>query len=141
MALKFHPNPGTVLVCDYNTGFIEPEMTKSRPVIVISPKFKGRNNLCAVVPFSTSPPQTICAYHHKVVFNPPLPEPFDSPEMWVKGDMLVTVCFDRLNLIQTKRDQYGKRKYLQPKLEKADLEAVYCAVLNGLGLGRLTPHL
>jgi mRNA interferase MazF len=31
MPLKFHPEPGTILICDYTTGFIAPEMVKRRP--------------------------------------------------------------------------------------------------------------
>ncbi len=35
----------------------------------------------------------------------------------------------------------GARIYMTRQLSKVDLEAVYRAVLNGLGLGRLTPHI
>ncbi len=38
--LNFQPKPGSVVYCDYE-GFIEPEMVKKRPVIVIS---KHRHN-------------------------------------------------------------------------------------------------
>jgi hypothetical protein len=61
--------------------------------------------------------------------------------MWVKGDMTATVGFHRLSLLRTGRDRYGKRKYVTVKLDPADMKAVYCAVLNGFGLGRLTPHI
>lgn len=40
MALRFHPKPGTILMCDFDTGFQVPEMVKKRPVIVLSPKRK-----------------------------------------------------------------------------------------------------
>jgi uncharacterized protein YifN (PemK superfamily) len=38
MAITFHPEPRMVLVCDFTTGFKEPEMVKVRPVIVLSPQ-------------------------------------------------------------------------------------------------------
>jgi len=51
--------------------------------------------------------------------------------------MIATVGFDRLDLFRTKRDQTGKRKYLQPKVSKAILDEIYTAILHGLGLGDL----
>jgi uncharacterized protein YifN (PemK superfamily) len=43
--LKFHPEPGTILICDYSTGFKKPEMVKKRPVVTISPRLKRRDGL------------------------------------------------------------------------------------------------
>jgi uncharacterized protein YifN (PemK superfamily) len=56
MPLTYHPETGTILICDYNLGggFIEPEMVKRRPVVVISPRFRHRDWLCTVVPLSTT---------------------------------------------------------------------------------------
>jgi hypothetical protein len=52
--------------------------------------------------------------------------------------MLATVGFARLDLFQTDRDQYGKRKYLHPKVLPADLGRIRDGVLFALGLGNLT---
>ena len=52
--LKFHPEPGTILICDYSTGFRLPEMVKKRPVVTISPRLKRRDGLITVVPLSVS---------------------------------------------------------------------------------------
>jgi hypothetical protein len=49
---------------------------------------------------------------------------------WAKCDMLATVGFERLDLFHTARDQYGKRRYLHPKLTGADLERVKSGVLH-----------
>ena len=38
--------------------------------------------------------------------------------------MLATVGFDRLDMFQTDRDQYGKRKYLHPKVSVPDLARI-----------------
>ncbi|MYZ50326.1 type II toxin-antitoxin system PemK/MazF family toxin [Propylenella binzhouense] len=139
--LKFHPQPGTILICDYGDEAVEPEMVKRRPVLVVSPNLKRRTGLCAIVALSTTPPDPVQDYHCTVRVDPPLPPPFDSPDMWVKADMVSTVGFHRLDLPHTKRDQYGKRKYLTVRVTPAELRAVYGCVLCGLGMGRLTPHL
>lgn len=39
MPIKFPVAPGTVLLCDYSTGFLPPEMVKLKPAIVVSPVF------------------------------------------------------------------------------------------------------
>ncbi|QQG36900.1 MAG: type II toxin-antitoxin system PemK/MazF family toxin [Micavibrio aeruginosavorus] len=49
MSIAEHPNKGSILLCDFNHGFVAPEMVKRRPVIVISPKIHGRVGLCTVV--------------------------------------------------------------------------------------------
>jgi uncharacterized protein YifN (PemK superfamily) len=139
--LRFHPEPGTILICDYGDQPVEPEMVKRRPAVVVSPRLKHRTGLCAIVALSTTQPESIQNYHCTIAINPPLPGPFDSPEMWVKGDMIATVGFHRLDLPRTGRDQYGRRKYLNVRVSEAELRAIYRAVLCGLGLGRLTPHL
>jgi mRNA interferase MazF len=46
---------GQILICDFSSGFVEPEMVKVRPVVVISPKpRKSIHSLCTVVPLSTT---------------------------------------------------------------------------------------
>ena len=141
MAIQFAVGPGTILLCDYSTGFREPEMVKRRPVIVVSPRLPNRDSLCAVVPLSLTRPDRPQNYHCEIALDPLLPAPFDSATAWVKGDMIATVCFNRLDLFQTKRDQTGKRKYLHPKLNPDQMKTVHSAILHGIGLGTLTLHL
>lgn len=138
MPLKFHPEPGTILICDYSTGFRIPEMVKKRPVVTISPRLKRRDGLITVVPLSTSAPTPVCDHHCKVIVKPALPSPFDSEEAWVKADMLATVGFERLDLVRTGRDPFGKRKYLTRQLEPEVMQTVYQCVLHAIGLGHLT---
>lgn len=138
MPLKFHPEPGTILICDYNSGFVAPEMTKRRPVVVISPRLKRRPGLCTVVPFSTTPPDFEALYHCEIRFERLLPPPFDAESMWVKADMLATVGFHRLNLLRTGRDFEGKRRYITVKLNQEDMEKIYSCVLHAVGLPHLT---
>jgi mRNA interferase MazF len=138
MPLMFHPEPGTILMCDF-AGFREPEMVKLRPVIVVSPKLKHRDGLLTVVPLSTTPPLHVLGYHCEIAVTPPLPKPFDSPTMWVKGDMIYNVAFSRLELLRDRRDRAsGRRRYFSRQIEAPDLIRIQRCVLEGLGLSQLT---
>lgn len=133
MPIGFHPKPGQVLICDYNTGFIIPEMVKRRPVIVISPRLRRRNDLCTVVPLSTTAPQVIEQYHLEVTLRPALPAPWSTEVMWVKCDMIATVSFKRLDLIRGPKDFQGKRKYITHSLDGEDLSRIRRCVLYAIG--------
>lgn len=135
MPVPFHPRPGCVLVCDFD-GLKSPEMVKRRPVVVISPRFKGRDRLCCVVPLSTTDPDDVMKYHCYIEFDPLLPPPYHSQHMWVKGDMIYTMSLDRMNMPFYK-DQCGKRQYVEHYLTDDQMEIVNGCVLEGLGLGHL----
>jgi uncharacterized protein YifN (PemK superfamily) len=137
--IKFHPEIGTILICDFD-GFIEPEMVKRRPVIVISPRFKNRNGLCTIVPLSTTLPKPVMPYHYKLKLDEPLPAPFDSPFQWVKADMVATVCFTRL-FFPKEKDAEGKRENLYRTIEAIDLRNIRACVLHAISLSHLTGHL
>ncbi len=132
MALLFHPNPGTILVCDFR-GYVAPEMVKARPVIVISPRLRNRDGLCTVVPLSTTPPHPVELYHCEIEFDRPLPG-WSAQKCWVKGDMIATVSFERLSLFRVGKDHAGKRKYLKISIKPVELQIVKTCVLHGLGL-------
>lgn len=140
MAIHFHPDPGTVLICDFS-GFRAPEMIKRRPVVVISPRFRQRNGLCTIVPLSLTRPRTVCDFHCELTFDPVLPDPYNAPRMWVKADMIYAVSFDRLSLPCLGKDETGKRIYDVRRIGEADLLQVRTCVLNGMGLGGLTDGL
>ena len=53
MAIAFHPGQGVVVICDYNQGFVAPEMVKRRPAVILCPKIGIRGGLCTVVALST----------------------------------------------------------------------------------------
>lgn len=126
----------TILLCDFNAGgFRAPEMVKRRPAIVLVGALPGRNNLHTVVPMSgtESPPDR--KYHCRLDLPEPLPAPFNATVWWAKADMIATVGLQRLDLFQTPRDQYGRRKYLSTlKLDEEQFERVRAAVRHALGL-------
>jgi uncharacterized protein YifN (PemK superfamily) len=122
MSIRFHPKKGAILICDYDLGgFILPEMQKRRPVVVVSPRLHGRDQLCSVVPLSTTGPTRNVGFVVKIDFDHPLPKPFDFPIAWAKCDMISTVCFKRLEFFRSGRDQYGKRKYFEPNIGEGNL--------------------
>ena len=61
----------------------------------------------------------------------------------MKGDMIYTVGFHRLNLIRLgkRNPQTGKRLYFTQRLGRDQMNEVYKCMLHGLGLGDLGQHL
>lgn len=109
-------------------------MVKKRPAAVISPRLPHRDGLCTVIPLSGDEPEHQVDYVTRVEFVEPLPYPFPQKVFWAKCDMIATVSFERLDLFHTSRDQYGKRKYLHPKMTDEDLARVRQCVLKAIGL-------
>ncbi|WP_111734174.1 type II toxin-antitoxin system PemK/MazF family toxin [Roseovarius amoyensis] len=133
MTVVSHPAPGTIVRVDLSDGFRPPEMVKRRPVIVLSPPIKGRQQLCTVVPLSTAAPRTLLPHHMEISFDPPLPHPYQSPTAWLKGDIVLTVAFHRLRLLFD-RKQSGQRVYDVRVLDPEVFEQVRNCVRAGLGL-------
>ena len=144
MPLKFHPRPGQLLMCKFEPGFLKPEMVKTRPVVVISPSIQGRAGLVTVVPLSTRAPNPVSDYHMllpKAVL-PKIGLFQNAAENWVKGDMVYTVGFHRLDLIELSiRGADGKRKYFDQRLSRETMRDIYTCVLHGMGFGSLANYL
>ncbi|VAW98274.1 hypothetical protein MNBD_GAMMA19-1918 [hydrothermal vent metagenome] len=68
---------------------------------------------------------------------------FQDNDSWVKGDLLYTVGFHRLNLIKLgkRTPNTGKRIYYQNRLGRERMKEIYTCVLHGLNLGALSRHL
>lgn len=130
MSINFFPRMGQVFVADF-LDLREPEMTKVRPVIVVSPRLPGRSELVAVVPISLTPPRGEPKFVWRLSKNYHPDEPDDLPS-WAKADMVTNIALRRLNGFKI-----GKRKWLYPNLTTEDLLGVRRAVLVGLGLDRL----
>ena len=140
MPIHYHPTPGTIVICDFR-GFIAPEMIKRRPAIIVSPRLRGRNGLCTIVPLSTTAPKPIMPYHHRICIDPPLPAPYNSSVQWVKGDMFSTVSFDRLFLPRRGKDDSGKRIYDVRIIDDIDFIKIKECILHALGMTKLTDYL
>jgi mRNA-degrading endonuclease toxin of MazEF toxin-antitoxin module len=84
MAITFVPDAGDVLMCDF-IGFIAPEMTKVRRVIVLSPRSRDViPGTYLVVPVSKTPPSRPEPHHHE--FPPRGYDFFDHGQsVWAKA--------------------------------------------------------
>jgi len=144
MPITFHPSPGQILFCDFSQGFREPEMVKNkRPVVVLTGSMVGRSNLVTVVPLSTVVPEQTQPYHYQIPkHSMPMIGRFQTNDSWVKGDMIYTVAFHRLDLILLgKKLPNGKREYFTNRLGREQMKAIYSCVLHGLNLGHLKEYL
>lgn len=132
--IKFHPRPGSFLQCDFS-GFIAPEMTKKRPVIVISNQtLHGEGNrLVTIVPLSTTKPDPVREYHY-LLKNIPIFPHYDSSEAWVKCDMIYTVSFDRLSLFHRGKLPNGKRNYIYEAVSDEDFRKIKECIAKGVGI-------
>ena len=140
MALNYHPETGTIVICDFH-GYVAPEMVKRRPAIVVSPRFRNRAGLCTIVPLSTTAPTTVMSYHHKLHMVERLPPPYNSPYHWVKADMFSTVALTRLSFPHSGKDINGKRNYVVQIVDDIDLRDIRACMLHAIGLSHLTGHL
>lgn len=145
MPITFHPRVGQILICDFSEGFKEPEMVKSgRPVLVIAPSIHGRDpRLVTIVGLSSVEPQKVMPFHLKLP-KATLPQlgNFQENDTWLKGDMVYSVGFHRLDLIRlNKRGADGKRIYFTNALSRERMREVYSCVLHGLNMGAMAVHI
>lgn len=130
-ALQIYLKTGELIICNFDTGFVPPEMVKTRPALVISKSSTHWRGLCTVVPMSTTPPEKVEPWH-VLVKNPlhrrlPPNQRFAQQEtMWAKCDMLTTVSFARISRPYDR--QSGNRRYVPVRLSHADLDAVFVGV-------------
>jgi len=107
-------------------------MIKVRPVVIVSPRFRHRANLCTVVPLSTTAPEPIADYHH-LLASTPYP-PAAGKDVWAKCDMLATVGLERLDRVRVKlRD--GRRDYTTYQVSASDLDAIMTCIKRALAIG------
>lgn len=140
MPIQYHPHQRAICLCNFDAGFKEPEMTKRRPVIVVSSKALPRPGLVTIVPMSTLAPEPKRNFQCKIKLEQPLPHKhFTETEMWVKADMIYTVGFERLTRFHDGKEN-GKRKYLEPKINPQQFREIQRCMLNSLNLGFLTKH-
>jgi uncharacterized protein YifN (PemK superfamily) len=131
MPIAFVPYPGTVLMCDYRTGFRPPEMVKRRPVVVMATKPRHSRGPYLVVPLSTARPRPVELFHVRI---PAGRYWFLSPtlDVWAKCDVIAAVAPFRLD--RMRRDG----QLSAPTIEHDDFRAIQRGVLHACGLSPLT---
>jgi uncharacterized protein YifN (PemK superfamily) len=137
MPVQYHPKVGTVVICDFQRGFVPPEMVKRRPAVVVSPPIASRKGLCTVVPLSTGIPHEKMAYHVELP-DLKLPNPWDKGANWVKADMIYALSLSRIDLIRRGRAENSRRVYYTDPLPYRDMLAIRKAMLCSLGMTALT---
>lgn len=119
-----------MFMCDFS-DFKEPEMTKVRPVVVISPRLPYRSEITTVVPISLTPPRHALPFVYKMSKNYH-PQEDDGLDCWAKCDMVTNLSCTRLNGFKV-----GRRKWEYPIVLPHDLHGIRMAVIHGLGLAAL----
>lgn len=136
MALLQPPRVGAVVLCMFPEGLAAPEMIKTRPVVVISPKIPGRRNLAAIVPLSTTEPNPKLAHHCEIPIRlMPKSLQAKADHVWAKCDMLYTFALDRLDRFKVGRDRVtGKRLYEAGQLELEHILQIRRCIAAALGI-------
>lgn len=133
-SLLFHPGPGALLMCDFD-GFRLPEMVKTRPVVVISPRPRRIGiRLCTIVPLSTRRPNPPKPFIHHAMDPRSIPAGLGPEPSWAKCDMLYTVSWDRLDRVKIRPPGGGKPVYVDRQVLAKDLAAIRRGVLAALNL-------
>jgi mRNA interferase MazF len=114
---------GQIFLADF-TDLKEPEMTKIRPVIIVSPRLPFRSDIAAVVPISTTPPRHNLPFCYRLSRNYH-PDESDGLPCWAKADMLMNIATRRLDGFKI-----GRRRWCYPELTKEDLAGVRHALLG-----------
>lgn len=129
-----YPDQRDVWMCDFD-GYVAPEIVKERRVIIVSPRNDGAR-LALVVPVSTTPPRVVRPVHVRLPGERTYPCFSGAPEVWVKGDLIAHVRFDRLSRVRA-----GGREIRTVRIHPTHFKQVQAAVLRSLALGRLAVYL
>ena len=94
-----------------------------------------------MVCLSGTAPDPVQQYHAQINIRPALPHPWGSEGIWIKGDMIYSVGFHRLDLIRMGKDRSGKRTYRYDTISDEQMKTAKKCVLKGLGLATLTKYM
>jgi uncharacterized protein YifN (PemK superfamily) len=136
LPVRFIPKAGAILMCDYPSCFVAPEMVKARPVIVVSPVLPGRSGLVTVVPISGSRPSPLREYHCELPSSV-LPSfmRLDGESRWAKCDMVNALSLERLSPVHGPRDPMTRKRTYEYLALPADLlESVRKGIAKSLGI-------
>ena len=131
--ISWQPKAGHILICHFGLGFRPPEIIKTRPVLVISPKVTPWTKLSIVLPISSKAPDPVLAHHYRLPDG--LVPGGKHSESWIKGDMVMTVSCHRLDRIKS-----GFRTYHAPRVPYSVLREARRCILYATGMHSLTSH-
>lgn len=136
MALFHPPAVGAVVLCMFPDELAAPEMIKTRPVAVVSPRITGRHDLATIVPLSTKEPVPFLPHHCEIPIRlMPKSLQSEATRVWAKCDMLYTFSLERFDRFKAGRDRAtGKRLYEVGQLELAQILEIRRCIAAGLGI-------
>jgi len=111
-------------------------MVKTRPVVVVSPKIRGRHGLATIVPLSTTEPEPALPHHHEIPIRlMPKSLRAEATRVWAKCDMLYAFSLERLDRFKAGRDRStGKRLFEVGQLDLEQILAIRRCIVLGLGI-------
>lgn len=136
MALFHPPKVGAIILCMFPDELSAPEMVKTRPVAVVSPRIPGRHELATVVPLSTQEPTPMLSHHCEIPIRL-MPKALQSEavRVWAKCDMLYTFSLDRFDRFKAGREKKtGKRLWEVGQLELEQIVQIRRCIAAGLGI-------
>jgi uncharacterized protein YifN (PemK superfamily) len=136
MALFHPPRVGAVILCMFPDELAAPEMIKTRPVVVVSPRITGRHDLATIVPLSTKEPAPFLSHHCEIPIRlMPKSLQSEATRVWAKCDMLYTFSLERFDRFKAGRDRAtGKRLYEVGQLELVQIIEIRRCIAAGLGI-------
>jgi uncharacterized protein YifN (PemK superfamily) len=131
MPIRFVPNRGLILICDFDKARVHPEMNKRRRVVVVSPRSYNRRHgqgpgRCLVVPFSASKPQVLSP---TVVLFPTGAYRSLTKDSWAICDAIMAVSHDRLDRVWA-----GPGRSLNETISDADMQRLQVALSHAVGI-------
>lgn len=132
MAIRFVPQRGSILICDYDLARVQPEMNKRRRVVVVSPRSYNRRHgdgpgRCLVVPFSASKPRFLTP---SVVSFPAGGYRSLTRASWAICDSIMAVSHDRLDRVWA-----GPGRSLDERITDSDMRRLEAAIAHAIGVG------
>ena len=131
--IRFSPPAGTILRCDFS-GLKIPEMTKIRPVVVVSPRRNNKSSsTLIVVPLSTTAPLNVMPHHLKVTLpGENIPQNLEM-ECWIKCDMLYSLSLERMDFYRLPRRVSGERSYYKSMFLGNEMSKIRAAIAYAIG--------
>lgn len=81
-------------------------------------------------------------YHYKfAMLSMPKTKHFMGKDIWVKGDMVYTFAFHRLDAVCIGKGDGGRRIYHSDRLRNEQMSEIYRCVLHGIGMSFLCQHI
>lgn len=132
MPIRFVPQQGLILICNFDMARVHPEMNKRRRVVVVSPRSYNRRHgdgpgRCLVVPFSASEPMFLSP---SIVEFPVGTYRSLTRRSWAICDSILAVSHDRLDRVWA-----GPAHSLDERVSEADMCRLQKAVSHAIGIG------